>query len=746
MNNQLYADILVEVPGMQPDRTYQYKVPRNLVGSVQFGNRVKVPFGKQKVTGFVVGLSEEKAVEKVKEIINLVDNGRLFREDQLELAKWLAGYYFCSTVKALQAVIAPALKKTTPRPVARLYSVVEPAQLPELRRQMTRSPKRLAALETALQHPGLNKRELASMAGVSLFVVNQLCAGGILKVETNLPVRDPYPQYRLTEQAQVSLTGEQSRAVQDVADAIRKGRHRAFMLHGVTGSGKTEVYLHCIEQVLGTGRQAITLVPEISLTPQMVRLYKARFGQHVAVLHSRMSDGERYDEWTRIENGSAPVVLGVRSAILAPVPDPGLIIIDEEHEPSYKQEEAPRYHARAVALYRARKSRGVLVLGSATPSLESYCRALPGGEYKLINMRHRINGKSMPNVQLVDMRREVQSGNSAIFSLVLLQKLREKLHNKEQAIIFLNRRGFKTLVVCRECGLVLKCPRCEISLTYHTDGRLRCHYCNYRVQAPKICPDCGGGQVGYFGTGTQRVEMELSAALPGGRILRMDADTTIRKGSHEQILSAFSNGEADILVGTQMVAKGLDLPGVTLVGVINADSSLHMPDFRAGERTFQLLAQVAGRTGRGDKPGEVLIQTHTPEHYAVQAASRHNYSAFFQSEIAVRKEMGYPPFAKMVRVLLSGKDDAAVQQAAEKIRTQLDGFVEGANGGKIMIVGPAPAPLPRLKEDYRWHIILWSADYRRLRLVMERFQRATGGAAPGKELRMSIDVDPMYIM
>ncbi|TYO97370.1 primosomal protein N' [Desulfallas thermosapovorans] len=746
MSNQLFADVLVEVPVFKNDRTYQYRVPEKLEGLVQFGTRVRVPFGKQKVTGFVVGLSARKAVARVKEIIDLVDESLIFREDQLSLAQWLAGYYFCGTVKALQTVVAPVLKKTTPRAVARLYSAVDPVQLPAVREQLSRAPKKKAAIEAALECPGLNKRELAAVAGVSLSVINQLCAMGLLKVKTDSSMRDPYAHYKIVEQNPVSLTGEQSRAVRDVTRAIQQGGHQVFLLHGVTGSGKTEVYLRCIEQVLRTGRQAITLVPEISLTPQMVRLYKARFGRDVAVLHSRMSDGERYDEWSRIENGSAPVVLGVRSAILAPVPDPGLIIIDEEHEPSYKQDEAPRYHARAVALYRARKSRGVLMLGSATPSLESYCRALPGGSYKLINMTTRINGKNMPRVQLVDMRREVQSGNSGIFSLALLQKMREKLHNNEQTIIFLNRRGFKTLVVCRECGMVLKCPRCDISLTYHADGRLRCHYCNYRVQAPKRCPDCGGNQLGYFGTGTQRVEMELAAALPEARILRMDADTTTRKGSHEQILSAFARGEADILVGTQMVAKGLDLPGVTLVGVINADSTLHMPDFRAGERTFQLLAQVAGRAGRGDKPGEVLIQTFTPEHYAVQAASRHDYSAFFQREVTVRKDMGYPPFAKMVRLLVLGKDDTAVQQAADKIRQHLDGFVTRLNGEKIQIVGPAPAPLARLKEDYRWHIILWSADYRQLRLVMEQFWQVTGGVAPGKDLRLSIDVDPMHII
>ena len=746
MNNSIYADVLVEVLGLPTDQTYQYRIPSRLAGLVQFGHRVKVPFGKQKITGFVVGFSQENTVPGVKEIIDLVAPDPLFRQEQLTLARWLADYYFCSTIKALQSVIAPAMKKTAARPVVRLFSLVEPEELPALREQMARSPKKLAALETALQHPGLDKQSLADVSGASVAVINQLCTMGLLRVETELLARDPYPQYKFTRQESVTLTAEQSRAVQAIATALQQGEHRVFMLHGVTGSGKTEVYLRCIERVLSAGRQAITLVPEIALTPQMVRLYKGRFGRVVAVLHSRMSDGERYDEWMRIDNGSAPVILGVRSAILAPVPDPGLIIIDEEHEPTYKQGEAPRYHARAVALYLAQKNRGVLVLGSATPSLESYCRALPGGEYTLLNMPVRVNDKSMPSVQLVDMRREVQSGNNGIFSLLLLQKLRARLLNHEQVIIFLNRRGFKTLVVCRECGLVMKCPRCEISLTYHTDDRLRCHYCNYQVQAPRRCPDCGGSQVGYFGTGTQRVEMELLAQLPGTRILRMDADTTTRKGSHEQILTAFADGEADILVGTQMVAKGLDFPGVTLVGVINADSTLHMPDFRAGERTFQLLAQVAGRTGRGNEPGEVLIQTYTPEHYAVQAAARHDYLGFFQQEIEMRKEMGYPPFAKMVRILVAGKDETNVQQATEKIRALLDGFAAGSNGGKIMIIGPAPAPLARLKDDFRWHVILWSADYRQLRLVMQQFSQAKDGSWPGKTLKMSIDVDPMYIM
>lgn len=747
MAKKLFADVLVEVPGVKPERTFQYRVPEKLASTLRFGHRVHIPFGGRRVTGFVVGIGGEKSVEQIKDIIGLAAERPLFREDQYALARWMAGYYFCSTVRALQAIIAPVLKKTTSRRVARYFCAAGAGELPAVREELARrAPKSLAVLEAALANAGLTKGELAAAAGASPSVVDKLAARGLLRVENETLYRDPYPQQVAAGAVQVRLTAEQKRAVQDILAPLKDGEHRVVMLHGVTGSGKTEVYLRCIEHVLRAGRQAVTLVPEISLTPQMVRLYKARFGSDVAVLHSRMSDGERYDEWMRIESGAAPVVLGTRSAVLAPVSDPGLIILDEEHEWSYKQEETPRYHARAVALYRAQKSRGVLVLGSATPSLESYCRALPGGVYKLVSLAKRVDGRIMPAVQIIDMREEMRDGNGGIFSLPLLQKLEEKLHNKEQAIIFLNRRGLKTLVVCRECGLVLKCPRCEISLTYHADGRLRCHYCNYTAKAPELCPDCGSRQIGYFGTGTQRVEKELQALIPAARVLRLDADTTSRKGSHQQILDAFKNGEADILVGTQMIAKGLDMPGVTLVGVINADVTLHMPDFRAGERTFQLLAQVAGRTGRGDKPGEVLIQTYTPEHYSVQAATRHDYKAFFKQEMALRKDMGYPPFAKMVRLLVQGRDESAVRQAAEHLRAQLDGFACLPEGAKIFIVGPAPAPLARLKENYRWHIIAWSADYRGLRRVMKEFWRATGGEAPGKGLRLSIDVDPMNIM
>lgn len=746
MAQQLYADVMVEVEAVKLDRKFQYRVPDKLKPLLRYGQRVRVPFGGRQVTGFIIGITGQQTIDNVKEILSIVDEKPYFRPDQLALAKWIADYYFCSTVRALHTVIAPVLSKTSSKTINRYFINIQDKEWTDLHQNLARrAPKSLAVLNAARANYGLTKLELAEVAGATPSVVDRLVAKGLLRVETETPYRDPYP-FSISKIKKFRLTPEQKKAVQDITVELKTAKYRAFMLHGITGSGKTEVYLRCIEQVLQLGRQAIVLVPEISLTPQMVRLFKARFGQDVAVLHSRMSNGERYDEWVRIERGEAPVVLGTRSAILAPTSDPGLIIIDEEHEWSYKQEETPRYHARAVAIYRAQKNGGVLVLGSATPSLETYCRALPGGVYKQVKLSKRIDDRIMPKVHVIDMRQEVRSGNAEVFSLELLQKIKEKLHNKEQVIIFLNRRGFKTLVVCRECGLVLKCPRCEISLTYHNDKRLRCHYCNYLVNTPRLCPDCSGREIGYFGTGTQLVEQELNVALPDARILRLDADTTTRKGSHQYILDNFSNGGADILVGTQMIAKGLDLPGVTLVGVINADVSLHMPDFRAAERTFQLLTQVAGRAGRGDKPGEVLIQTYTPEHYAVQAAAHHDFNAFFKHEIKLRKQMGYPPFAKMVRMLVYGKNESAVQQGAELLHDKLHGFACAADGGKIFIVGPAPAPLARLKEKYRWHVIVWSADYRLLRLVIEELWRSVGGVTLDKGLHMVIDVDPMNIM
>lgn len=736
---QKYVRVLVDVPLKKMDEGFHYVVPVRLQKQVRPGSRILVPFGNRQVAGYVLDISlPPEKLEDIKEISSILDEGPLFTPGQLELARWLADYYLCSVLAALQAIIWPRLQGKGPRLVKGYYPVLPTGGEPDF----SRAPKQAAVWEAAFSFPGMSKKELAAAAGSSAGVVDSLVARGLLRTEEQELRRDPYPQSYSSGQSNFQLNPEQALALDEIACAVEDVKPGVFLLHGVTGSGKTEVYLRSIEHTLSRGRQSIVMVPEISLTPQMVSLFKARFGDRVAVLHSRLSEGERYDEWGRISCGVAPVVLGARSAVFAPLNNPGLIVLDEEHEPSYKQEETPRYHARDVALKLAGKYGAVVLLGSATPALESYSRALPGGPYGLVSLRHRVGDRPLPKVRVIDMRREGPAGHPGVFSRDLLLAIQDRLSRGEQMILFLNRRGYSTFVVCRECGQVMKCPHCDISLTYHTNGRLRCHYCNYTIIAPGRCPECGSRHVGYFGTGTQKVEEEVRLHFPRAGILRMDGDTTSRKGSHGEILRAFREGEADILIGTQMVAKGLDLPGVTLVGVINADISLHMPDFRSAERTFQLLAQVAGRAGRGDAGGEVLVQTFSPEHYSIRCAAGHDYNDFFSREMAIRKELGYPPFVRLARILLSGPEEDQVNALAVKISHFLNSKAE-FNG--IQVLGPSPAPLARVKDRHRYHIILKARGGTVLRNALT-FVRAGIEGKYNKKISLVWDIDPQNLM
>ncbi|MEW6426002.1 MAG: primosomal protein N', partial [Bacillota bacterium] len=575
----LYAEVLVDLPARQVDRVFHYLVPAPLKDQVTMGSRVQVPFGRQKLTGYVTGFTVSPRLEQVdqlKEISAVLDPGPVFAERQLTLARWLAEHYLCPTVSALQAIIGPRLAGA-PRRVQGLWpaETADPAAF-------AGAPAQEKAWRAALARPGLTRRELAAAAGVSPGAVDALVAKQLLSVREYAKSRSPFPGENGAGAAPPppALAPQQEEAVREIRAALEAGGPKTFLLYGVTGSGKTEVYCRSVARALGLGRQAVVLVPEIALTPQMVATFRSRFGPRVAVLHSRLSDGERYDEWMRVWRGEADVVLGARSALFAPLREPGLIIIDEEHEPSYKQEESPRYHARTVALHLARERGAVVVLGSATPALESFYAA-GRGEYRLLRMDERIESRPLPQVRVVDMRAELRRGNRGFFSRQLLLAVRDALARREQVILFLNRRGFSTIVVCRECGLVVKCPHCDVSLTYHTGGRLLCHYCNHTAPAPARCPDCRSKQIGYFGAGTQKIEQEVRRLFPQAGVLRLDSDTAARKGSHREILTAFRQGEADILIGTQMIAKGLDIPSVTLVGVVNADVSLHMPDFRA---------------------------------------------------------------------------------------------------------------------------------------------------------------------
>ncbi|NLC55591.1 MAG: primosomal protein N', partial [Armatimonadetes bacterium] len=527
-----------------------------------------------------------------------------------------------------------------------------------------RAPAQARALRLFLEHPQPLPQREAVRLGAPAEALRTLAREGILQAERVTVRRTPWRGSGSSPTAPPPLTQAQTEAIAAIRETLAAGQHDTVLLHGVTASGKTEVYLHAIETVLDQGREAIVLLPEISLTAQVVEVFRGRFGEGVALLHSRLSAGERYDEWQRIRGGEARVVVGPRSALFAPCRRPGLIIMDEEHEPSYKQENSPRYHARQAALERARAEDAVLLLGSATPSVESYTLARQG-EYRLVSMPERIPGRTLPTVRVVDLRAGGSIGTPAILSPELREAIADRLQRGEQTILFLNRRGFASFLLCRDCGYTARCPHCSVSLTLHAaDRSLRCHHCNHRRPAPATCPQCQGDRLRPFGLGTERVEAEVQACFPTARLLRMDRDTTAAKDAHVRLYRAFRSKEAEILIGTQMVAKGLDFPGVTLVGVVAADAGLNVPDFRAAERTFQLLTQVAGRAGRGDRPGEVLIQTFNPEHYAIVAASQHDFEAFYAREVDFRRELGYPPFGALVNLLATDVDPAAAEARA----------------------------------------------------------------------------------
>jgi len=554
--------------------------------------------------------------------------------------------------------------------------------------------------------------------------------------------RDPYAEREFKRQGPLPLTGAQEKAIMPILSSIEEERHEVFLLYGVTGSGKTEIYLQSIQSVLEKGKEAIVLVPEIALTPQMVKRFKERFGDLVAVMHSGLSAGEKYDEWRKIQRREVKVVVGARSAIFAPFENLGIIIIDEEHETSYKQEENPRYHARDVAIKRAATHRCPVVLGSATPSLESFARAQKG-VYTLLNLPSRMNEQPLPSVEIIDMREELREGNRSMFSRVLFEKLQDRIEKGEQTVLFLNKRGHSSFVMCRDCGFVVNCPNCDITLTYHRFQELmKCHYCGHEERVPTICPECNSEHIRYFGTGTQKVEEELTKLLPEARVIRMDVDTTGRKGSHEKLLNAFQEGEADILLGTQMIAKGLDFPNITLVGVLSADTMLHLPDLRSSEKTFQLLTQVSGRAGRHELPGEVVIQTYTPEHYSIELAGTQDYDRFYNQEMMARKIHKYPPFYYLTLVTVSHEELMKAVSVTEKITR----FVTTRLSQEAVVLGPVASPIPRIKNRYRYQCLI---KYKKepelktaLKAILDHYQQET---ATGN-LQISMDLNPYILM
>ncbi|KIL41137.1 primosomal protein DnaI [Gordoniibacillus kamchatkensis] len=596
--------------------------------------------------------------------------------------------------------------------------------------------------------------ELTQRLDITPSVVKSAAGKGWIELREVEVQRDPYANRSYKRTAPLPLTAEQQAVYDTISGALDAGRHEVFLLQGVTGSGKTEVYLQTIKRCLELDKEAIVLVPEISLTPQMVERFKGRFGDDVAVLHSRLSHGERYDEWRRIARREVRVVIGARSAVFAPFTKLGLIIIDEEHESSYKQEESPKYHARDVAIRRAGEAGAAVVLGSATPSLESVFAALPdgGSRFKLLEMRTRALGRPLPPVRVVDMRAELKGGNRSMFSVPLHKAIAERLHKKEQIVLLLNRRGYATFVMCRTCGYVSGCPHCDIALTYHQSSRtLRCHYCGYAERERTACPDCGSEHIRHFGTGTQRVEEELVKLFPGIRVIRMDVDTTTEKGAHEKWLTMFGNKQADVLLGTQMVAKGLDFPDVTLVGVIAADTVLNLPDFRSAERTFQLLTQVAGRAGRHVLPGEVIVQTYTPEHYSIAAAAGHDYEAFLATELEHRRANGYPPYSRLINITLSHEEVPKLLRLSEALALKLKELAaearnRGEGGAAFEVLGPVASPIARIKDRYRFRcMVKYRGDSAASRIVRQAVDAFAEHVAKEK-LQISVDVDPQLLM
>ncbi|HZG74837.1 MAG TPA: primosomal protein N', partial [Paenibacillus sp.] len=590
--------------------------------------------------------------------------------------------------------------------------------------------------------------ELAKGAGIGPAAVKALEAKGYCVVEAKELARDPYADRRFEASRPLPLTETQAAALAPIRRAIEAGSFAPFLLHGVTGSGKTEVYLQAMQACLEAGREAILLVPEISLTPQTVNAFKGRFGDRVAVMHSRLSAGERYDEWRKIARRRVKIAIGARSAIFAPFTNVGLIIIDEEHESSYKQEESPKYHARDVALERAARHGAAVVLGSATPALETYLAA-HRGVYTLLEMPDRAFGQAMPRVDIVDMRQELRDGNRSMFSGRLREALETRLERGEQSVLLLNRRGYSTFVMCRSCGFAAQCPHCDITLTYHRSGRhSRCHYCGYTEREATQCPSCQSEHIRHFGAGTQRVEEELAKLFPGIRTIRMDVDTTSTKGAHEKLLADFRERKADVLLGTQMVAKGLNFPFVTLVGVISADTVLRLPDFRAAERTFQLLTQVAGRAGRHQLPGEVVVQTYTPEHYSIQFAQHHDFRGFARRELISRRELGYPPYCRLALATLAHEDISRLVTSSERFAGELKKrFAElREGGGEPELLGPVPSPIPKLKDRYRFQCMVKYRGETNVAGALRASADAMLDDVRKLKLSIQLDMDPQVLL
>lgn len=736
-------------------REFDYLIPNELENSVRDGTRVKVPFGAREILGVVTAILDESPHANLREIIKTVGGQSLVTPPILKLVRWISDYYCCAPEIAMKAVLPDAVRKEEEGWRERLYVRALPQH--DQRPKLT---KRQEDLWTIIEEwRELPLQEFVRLAGTTSATIRKLEDKGLVSIAPQISERDPYANEHIMPTKPLELNNEQSVALNSIVKSIdnldrsessldEDDENNAFLLHGVTGSGKTEVYLQAIAHALEKGKGAIVLVPEISLTPQTVERFKARFSQGdlqtlVAVLHSHLSAGERHDEWHKIRQGRARIVIGARSAVFAPVEPLGLVIVDEEHEHSYKQEEAPRYNARDLAVVRGRQEGAAVVLGSATPCMESYYN-VQRKKYCLLSLTERADEKTMPIVRVVDMRNASRKEKGiSIFSPQLREAILQRLEKKEQVMLFLNRRGWSSSLQCTECGFVAECPNCSVSLTYHRSvQQLMCHICGHIDSAPSKCPEqnCGNSSIRFSGLGTEKVEAALDKSFPSARVKRMDSDTLKRKEDYRRILGDFRSGKIDILVGTQMIAKGLHFPNVTLVGIIHADLSLHIPDFRAGERTFQLLTQVAGRAGRGDVEGEVYIQSFTPFHPAIQYARRHDYIGFYDQEIEFRQQLRYPPVGRVALLTLRGRSEDRVRFFADHLRKEMDALAKEL--GDVVVAGPAPAPLLRAENFYRYQIMMRTS---RMPQLSRKLSLKIDSLKISDDLRLIIDIDPMSL-
>jgi primosomal protein N' (replication factor Y) len=742
MLDKRFAAVCLPVP---VDMAFTYAVPEAMRAAIEPGRRVRVPFGPRPMAGWCVGFADApeptaggEAVA-MKEVTALLDDGPLIDADMLGLARWIADTYACSWGEALTACVPGGVRAETADATVLTVRLVVPKERAEdeASKCAEKHVKRSRVLRVLSEHPdGLAMRDLVRAAQCTDSPVRTLAKAGLVEIVDRRVELDPFAGAEPEAPADVRLTDAQVHALARASAALAAGRSRTLLLHGVTGSGKTEVYLRAIRECVAGGRQAIVLVPEIALTPQTVARFRGWF-ERVAVLHSALTDAERRRQWRSIRAGQADVVIGPRSAVFAPVPRLGLTVIDEEHEPSFKQQSAPRYHAREVALERARRAGAVVLLGSATPSLESRHEAEIGAS-ELLPLPARV-GASLPRVEIVDLvEEERETKRPSMLSRRLVDLLRRALAEKRQAILFLNRRGFATSLYCGRCGAGVACPRCSVSMTLHrARGTLLCHHCGRESQPPRQCPGCGAPGIARLGAGTERLEDVVRAVLPGVRLARMDSDAMHDRDSYERVLGAFGRGEIDVLVGTQMIAKGLHFPGVTVVGVVSADTGLMVPDFRASERTFQLVAQVAGRAGRAENAGRVVVQTCQPRHPALVFAARHDYEGFARGELAERRRYGWPPYTRLVRAVVSARDEGAARERCGGI---VDSLREGLPPGAAEILGPAPCGVARVKDRFRWHCVVKAADAPVQHAVVLRLSRLPRRAAGTETV---IDVDPV---